>query len=144
VITKKTKIKKGDNFLYGYATKPMEKGTTWLTSQVENFNVKGLAVGTTLITANERQKIPIRILNTTRTNITLWPGTVIGQMEYINEDPVSPINLLLDNQEYIPEEADISKDLPLMPEEGISKEDFLMKNLDLSKSVLSPLWVQMV
>uniref|UniRef100_A0A914QUT5 RNA-directed DNA polymerase n=1 Tax=Panagrolaimus davidi TaxID=227884 RepID=A0A914QUT5_9BILA len=147
IVTEPTIIKKGDNFLFGYTTSNLKKGSLWLTSQAKSFQTMGLIVGSTLMKANGNLKVPLRIMNTTNMDIELYPGTVIADLENIQEGiqvstsrkphETYPINAVLDGDEYVPEEADISKDLPNFPEENISKEDFLMKNLDLSRSILS-------
>uniref|UniRef100_A0A914Q0L8 RNA-directed DNA polymerase n=1 Tax=Panagrolaimus davidi TaxID=227884 RepID=A0A914Q0L8_9BILA len=137
MIPEKVEIKKGDNFLWGYPTTDLKTGTTWLTTQSSKFNLKHLIVGATLMKTGQQQKVPLRIFNNSNETQTIFPGTIVADMEFI-KDEQPQINLLIEDQEYIPPEADISKDLPLFPRNDINNENFLMENLKLDKSKLSP------
>uniref|UniRef100_A0AC34FUF8 Reverse transcriptase n=1 Tax=Panagrolaimus sp. ES5 TaxID=591445 RepID=A0AC34FUF8_9BILA len=136
IIPEKTTIKPGDNFLWTYATNPLEAGTTWLITQTPKFNIKHMVVGATVMKVNKHQKVPVRIYNNSNIKLEIHPGTITADMELI-EDEKPQVNLLLEDQEYVPEEADISKDLPLFPQPGVDNRQFLMENINLDKSILS-------
>uniref|UniRef100_A0AC34GJC2 Peptidase A2 domain-containing protein n=1 Tax=Panagrolaimus sp. ES5 TaxID=591445 RepID=A0AC34GJC2_9BILA len=115
ILPEKTDILKGDNFLFGFSTIPMEENSTWLTTQTPKFKENHLAVGATLCMGGKGQKVPLRIYNNTNSTITLGPGSIVAEMELIQDESKS-INLLVEDQEYIPEEADISAELPRFPD----------------------------
>lgn len=145
IVTEPTVIKKGDNFLYGYANMPLERGSIWLTSHSENFKRTGLMVGSSISSENGHQRIPLRIMNITNAEITLHPGTIVADLQQVSKDDVCseenrsdlPVNILLEDQEYMPEEADISRNLPFFPIKNISVTAFLLEKLNLEKSALT-------